>query len=117
MWILRSLARLVIQIVIISAVTILLALILAAVSAGSFHSVARILGIVLGCMLLAMGAIGRGSNVERFSDQGVLQAAWGTIPGFDALRVDAHPEEPRLSAGAALFLSGVVLIALGVTVL
>ena len=115
MWFVRSLARLAVQIVAISVVTILLSLILAAVSAGSFHSDARILAIVLGCMLLAMGGIGRGSNVERFADQGVMQVAWGSIPGFDALK--SHPEEPRLSPGVALFVSGLVLVALGVTIL
>jgi hypothetical protein len=115
MWLVRALARLAIQILVICAVTVVLALILALVSAGSFHSVARILGIVFGCMLLAMGAIGRGSNVERFADQGVMQAAWGTIPGFDAMK--SHPEEPQLAPGPALFVSGLVLLALGVTIL
>lgn len=115
MWLVRALARLGVQIVVISAVTILLALALAAVSAGSFHADARVLGIVFGCMLVAMAGVGRGSNVERFADRGVMQAAWGTIPGFDALK--SHPEEPRLSPGAALFVSGIVLIALGVTIL
>src|SRR5690242_3319782 len=100
MWFVRAMARLAIQIVLISAATILLALILALVSAGSFHADARILGIVFGCMLLAMGAVGRGSNIERFADRGVMQAAWGTIPGFDAFQ--SHPEEPQLSPGAAL---------------
>ena len=114
MWLVRSLSQLALQIVVICVVTILLALILAAVSAGGFHSDARILGIVFGCMLLAMGGIGRGSNVERFADRGVMQAAWGRIPGFDALQ--SHPEEPHLSPGAALFVSGLVLIALGTAV-
>jgi hypothetical protein len=60
-----------------------------------------------------MGGVGRGSNVERFSDQGVMQQVWGTIPGFDALQ--SHPEEPRINPGIVLFVSGLVLVALGVT--
>jgi xanthine/uracil permease len=115
MWLVRALARLVVQIVVISAVTVLLALLLATVSAGSFHSDGRVLGLVFGCMLLAMGGVGRGSNIERFSDQGVMQQVWGTIPGFDALQ--SHPDEPRLNPGIALFLSGLVLVALALTVL
>lgn len=106
--------RLVIRIVVISAVALILAAGLAVLGAGSFEANVRVLAIVLGCVLMAMGAVGRGSNVERFSDQGVMQAAWGTIPGFDALQ--SHPEEPHLSPGAALFLSGLVVVALGVTV-
>ena len=116
MWLVRVLTRLVVQVVLASVVTIVLALLLAVVSAGSFHSDARVLAIVFGCMLLAMGGVGRGSNVERFSDQGVMQQVWGTIPGFDAM-MRSRPDEPRLNPGIVLFLSGLVLVALGVTVL
>jgi uncharacterized membrane protein len=49
-WFLRALARLVLQILVVSAVTIVLALILGALGAGSFHSDARVLAIVFGCM-------------------------------------------------------------------
>jgi hypothetical protein len=47
-------------------------------------------------------------------DQGVTKAAWGTIPGFDALR--PRPEDPKLAPGAVFFSSGLVLIVLGVAV-
>ena len=114
MWVLRELARLVLRIVVIAAVAILLALLLALVSAGTFHSNARILCIVLGCFLLAMAGVGSGSNVERFMDTSVQQAAWGNIPGFDAVR--PRPEDPTLAPGPAFFLSGLVLIAIGVAV-
>jgi hypothetical protein len=112
-WIVRELARLGLRVVVISAVVLVIGAGLALLGAGSFDANARVLGITLGCLLMAMGAVGRGSNIERFSDQGVMQAAWGTIPGFDALQ--SHPEEPHLSPGAALFLSGLVVVALGVT--
>jgi hypothetical protein len=114
-WVVRELARLLIRIAVIVGAALVVAVVLAALGAGSFHGDVRVLDIVLGCVLMAMGAVGRGSNVERFSDQGVMQAAWGKIPGFDALQ--SHPEEPHLAPGAALFLSGLVLVALGVTVL
>lgn len=103
-----------IRVLVITATTAALAGLLALVSAGSFMHDARLLSLALGCLLLAMGGIGRGSNVERFADRGVMQAAWGTIPGFDALR--SHSEEPRLAAGPALVLSGAALIALGIAV-
>jgi hypothetical protein len=114
MWVVRELVRLVLRIAIAAAAALLIALVLAVASAGSFMSDARILCLVLGCMLLAMAGVGRGSNVERFMDQGVTQAAWGTIPGFDALR--PHPEDPKLAPGAVFFSSGLVLIVLGVAV-
>lgn len=97
----------------ISAVALVIASGLALLGAGSFVANARVVGIAVGCILMAMGAVGRGSNIERFSDQGVMQAAWGTIPGFDALQ--SHPEEPHLSPGAALFASGLVVAALAAT--
>ena len=112
-WIVRELARLVVRVAVISAVVLIIGAVLALLGAGGFDANAQVLAIALGCILMAMGAVGRGSNIERFSDQGVMQAAWGTIPGFDALQ--SHPEEPHLSPGAALFLSGLVVVALGVT--
>lgn len=60
--------------------------------------------------------MGRGSNLERFSDYGATRAAWGKIPGFDpSLKVD--PAEPSLSPGAAFFLSGLLLLVFGIAVL
>jgi hypothetical protein len=113
-WVVRELGRLVVRTVVIVGVTLVLAVALAVVGAGGFDRVLRVLAIAFGCLLLGMGAIGRGSNFERFSDQGAMQAAWGKIPGFDALK--SHPDEPHLAPGPALALSGFVLIALGVTV-
>jgi len=85
-------------------------------AAGSAQRAGAITRLAACCMLLAMGGVGRGSNVERFSDQGVMQQVWGTIPGFDAM-MRSRPDEPRLNPGIVLFLSGLVLVALGVTVL
>jgi hypothetical protein len=114
MWVVRELVRLVVRTVVIAAVAILIGGVLAIVSAGDFYSDTRILLIVLGCMLLAMAGVGRGSNVERFMDTGVQQAAWGNIPGFDAIR--ARPEDPSLSPGAAFFFSGLVVVVVGILV-
>jgi hypothetical protein len=114
MWLVRELVKLVVRVIVITVATVALAGVLALVSAGSFMHDARVLSLVFGCMLFAMGGIGRGSNVERFADRGVMQAAWGTIPGFDALQ--SHPEEPHLAAGPALVLSGIALIAIGIAV-
>jgi hypothetical protein len=114
MWVVRELVRLVIRIVVITAVTLGIAALLALVSAGSFERNARILCVIVGCMLLAMAGVGRGSNVERFMDTSVQQMAWGNIPGFDAVR--PRPEDPTLAPGAAFFGSGLALIVIGVAV-
>ena len=114
MWLLRELVRLVLRIALASAIALGAAGILAAVGVDGFVSTARILCIVFGCMLLAMAGVGRGSNMERFMDQGVLQAAWGTIPGFDAMR--PRPEDPTLAPGAVFFCSGIAVIAVGIFV-
>jgi len=114
MWLARELVRLVLRIVLAAAVALGAAGFLAAVGVGGFVPTARILCIVFGCMLLAMAGVGRGSNVERFMDQGVLQAAWGTIPGFDAMR--SRPEDPTLAPGAIFFCAGLVVIAVGVLI-
>ncbi|MGH3049339.1 MAG: hypothetical protein ACRDLK_04205 [Gaiellaceae bacterium] len=112
MWVARELARLLMRIVIGTAVALGIAAILAALSSQSFHSDARVLCIVIGCMLLAMAGIGRGSNVERYMDTSVTRVAWGVIPGFDAFK--RNPEDPTLAPSAAFLCSGVAVIAIGV---
>ncbi len=114
-WIVRELVRLIVRIVVAAAIAAVIAGLLALVSAGSFHSSARILFIIFGCGLLAMAGVGRGSNVERFMDTSVQQVAWGNIPGFDAVR--RHPEDPSLAPGATFFCSGLVLLVIGIAVL
>ncbi|HVU79506.1 MAG TPA: hypothetical protein VHC67_18165 [Gaiellaceae bacterium] len=114
MWILRELARLVLRVAIAAAVTTALAAFLALVGATPFMTAGRILCIVFGCMLLAMAGVGANSNVDRYMDQNVVKVAWGTIPGFDALK--RHPEDPTLAPGAIFFCSGLVVIALGILV-
>jgi hypothetical protein len=113
-WVVRELVRLVVRIAVCVVVALALAGLLAAVSAQGFAFDARILCIVIGCMLLAMAGVGSGSNVERYMDRNVTKVAWGTIPGFDAAK--RNPEDPTLSPGAAFFCSGVVVIVVGVLI-
>lgn len=114
MWIVRELVRLLIRIVVASAVALAIAAILAAAGAQSFQTNARILCITIGCMLLAMAGVGRGSNVERYMDTNVTKIAWGVVPGFDGFK--RHPEDPTLSPGVAFFCSGIAVILLGFAV-
>ena len=114
MWIVRELVRLLIRIVVAAAIALTIAAILAASSTQSFQSDARILCIAIGCILLAMAGVGRGSNVERYMDTNVTKIAWGVIPGFDGFR--RNPEDPTLSPGIAFFCSGIAVILLGIAV-
>lgn len=114
MWIVRELVKLVIRIAVIALVATLLSAGLALVASGGFQHDARIVFVVGGCFLHAIGGVGSGSNLERYMDRGVQQAAWGNIPGFDAVR--SRPEDPSLAPGPAFFVSGLVLIAIGVAV-
>jgi hypothetical protein len=112
MWLARELVRLILRIAVAVAVTTLLAVLLAAVGATPFTTAGRILCIVFGCMLLAMAGVGSGSNIDRYMSQSVLKVAWGTIPGFDAMR--RNPTDPTLAPGAVFFCTGLAVIALGV---
>jgi len=111
-WVARELARLLVRIVVCTAVALGIAAILAAISSQGFHSDARVLCIVIGCMLLAMAGIGRGSNVERYMDTNVTKVAWGVIPGFDGFK--RNPEDPTLAPSAAFLCSGIAVIAIGI---
>lgn len=114
MWVVRELLRLVVRIAVCVAIALGIAAILAAVSSQGFTFDARILCIVIGCMLLAMAGVGSGSNLERYMDTSVTKVAWGVIPGFDASK--RNPEDPTLAPGAAFFCSGLAVIVLGILI-
>lgn len=112
MWLVRELVRLVVRIAVATVVALAIAGLLAAISAHSFETSARILCIVLGCMLLAMAGVGSGSNLERYMDRNASKLALGALPGFNANK--RNPEDPTLSPAAVFVCSGAVLIAIGI---
>jgi hypothetical protein len=79
-WFLRELIRLVEKVVLGFVIALVLAVLWAAVSEHSFSHALYMTTLFLGCALLLMGAIGRGSNLDRSMDAGITQAAWGRIP-------------------------------------
>jgi len=85
MWLVRELVRLVERIVLGFLIALVLAAIWAAVSKHSFTHNLYVTTLSLGCVLLLMGAVGRGSNFDRGMDYSVTQAAWGRIPGVSTL--------------------------------
>jgi hypothetical protein len=109
MWVVRELIRLVEKIVLGFIVALVLAVLWAAVSEHSFSHDLYVTTLTLGCALLVMGAIGRGSNFDRGMDASVTQAAWGRIPGVSTL--NRRGEDPTLNPGIVFVLSGLALLA------
>lgn len=111
----RELVRLATAIVLGAAIALALAAILAVSSVGgSFSTNLRIAFLLVGCVVLAMAGVGRGSNLERYSDSSVTKVLWGTLPGIGVLRTKPSPDERSLTAGAVFVGVAVVLLALGV---
>jgi hypothetical protein len=109
MWLVRELIRLVEKIVLAFVIALALAALWAVVSEHSFSHDLYITTLTIGCALLLMGAIGRGSNFDRGMDFGVTQAAWGRIPGFSSL--ERRGEDPTLNPGVVFVLAGLALLA------
>ena len=109
MWLVRELFRLAEKIVLGFVVALLLAVLWAAVSEHSFSHDLYVTTLTLGCALLLMGAVGRGSNFDRGMDASVTQAVWGRIPGMSTL--NRRGEDPTLNPGIVFVLSGLALLA------
>jgi hypothetical protein len=109
MWVLSELLRLILKIALGFMIALALAALWAAVSEHSFGHDLHITTLIIGGFLLVMGALGRGSNLDRSMDAGVTQAAWGRIPGVSAL--NRHEEDPTLNLGIVFVLTGLSLLA------
>ena len=109
MWLVRELLRLIEKIVLGFLIALALAALWAAVSEHAFSHDLYITTLTLGCALLVMGAIGRGSNFDRGMDASVTQAAWGRIPGVSSL--NRRGEDPTLNPGIIFALTGLALLA------
>src|SRR4051794_20714806 len=114
MWVLRELLRLVEKVLVGIILALAVALVWAAVSQYSFTRNLHITTLVIGGLLIVMGAIGSGSNLDRGMDFGVTQAAWGRIPGVST--TTRTGEDPTLRPGIVLVLTGAALIAFGIFV-
>ena len=115
MWIVRELILLLGRIVGAFLVALLLAVLWAAVSEHAFSHDLYVTTLTVGCALLLMGAIGRGSNFDRGMDASVTQAAWGRIPGVSTL--NRRGEDPTLNPGVVFVATGLALLAFALFVL
>ena len=109
MWVVRELVLLAARILLAFLVALLLATVWATVSEHSFSHDLYVTTLTLGCALLLMGAVGRGSNFDRGMDASVTQAVWGRIPGVSTL--NRRGEDPTLNPGAVFVLAGLALLA------
>jgi hypothetical protein len=109
MWLVRELVRLVVRVVLAFVVALVLAALWAIVSEHSFTHDLYVTTLFVGCALILMGAVGRGSNFDRAMDAGVTQAAWGRIPGVSTL--ERRGEDPTINLGVVFVLAGLALLA------
>ena len=109
MWLARELLRLVERIVIAFLAALAIAASWAALGEHPFSHDLYVTTLTIGCALLLMGAIGRGSNFDRGMDFSITQAALGRIPGVST--ISRRGEDPTLNPGIVLVLSGLALLA------
>ena len=114
MWVFRELLRLVERIAIAFVAAFALAGLWAALSKHGFWLDFRNTCWLVGAFLIAMAGVGRGSNMERYMDSSITQAAWGRVPGVDPLKL--NPEDPTLTPGAVFVGSALVLFVVGALV-
>ena len=115
MWLVRAFAQLVLVTAIVFAIAGAAAGLLAIVSAGEFVDGLRIMTLLIGALLVMMGAAGGGGALSRAADAEARQAALGRLPGIPSW-AETRPEEPMISSGIVFAVSGFALIAVGLLI-
>ena len=111
MWFLREMIRLAERIALAFIVALVIAELRALAVGGDTWRGFKVSCLIIGALLFLMAAIGRNNNFERRLDAGIVEAAWGRIPGVSALH--GNPEDPKLTPGAVLGGAGIALLAVG----
>jgi hypothetical protein len=111
MWVLRELIRLGERIASAFIVALVIAELRAIAVGGDTWRGFKVSCLIIGALLFLMAAIGRNNNFERRLDAGIVEAAWGRIPGVSTLH--GNPEDPKLTPGAVLGGAGIALLAVG----
>jgi len=111
MWVVRELARLLERIVIALVIAIVIAELRALISGGDPMHAFQVSCLVVGAVLILMGAIGRNNNFERRMDYGITEKALGRIPGVST--ISSRPEDPTLTPGAVFVGAGIAMLAIG----
>ena len=111
MWFLREMIRLAERIALAFIVALVIAELRALAIGGDTWRGFKVSCLIIGALLLLMAAIGRNNNFERRLDAGIVEAAWGRIPGVSTLA--RNPEDPTLTPGAVFGGAGLALLAVG----
>jgi hypothetical protein len=108
MWVFRESLRLVERVAIAVLIAIVLAELRTLVAGGELMHTFRISLVIIGALLLAMGAMGPGSSYDRHLS--AVGHYWSQLSGVED---NAPPPGPVLTAGAVFVFSGAAVLALG----
>jgi hypothetical protein len=86
---------------------------LAIVRGGGFVEGLRIMTLLIGALLVIMGTAGGG--LSRAADASARGAMIGRVPGIPSW-AESQSNEPQVSGGAALVVSGLALVAVGLLI-
>lgn len=111
MWVVRESLRLLEKVAIAVLIAVVVAEVRTLASGGDRMHTFQVSLVVVGALLLMMGAMGPGSNYDR--ELTVVGRYWSQRSGVPD---DAPPPGPVLTAGAVFVLSGAAVIALGLLV-
>lgn len=109
MWVLQALIQLVVRVTVALGITLLVALLIALLRGGEFGHSFGIACLVIGCISLLMAPAGN-SPAMRMGVNDPFLASF--VPGVSRY-LGASYGSPQLNPGIVFFLTGVVLIALG----
>ena len=111
MWLLRELLRLLERIFIAVLIAVVLAEVRTLISGGDRMHTFQISLVIVGALLLMMGAAGNDSAYDRYLS--AVGHYWAQRSGVDDSEAQVGPV---LTAGAVFVISGVVVIALGLLI-
>ncbi|MDX6364900.1 MAG: hypothetical protein QOC85_3961 [Streptomyces sp.] len=111
MWVLRESLRLVERVAIAVLIAIVLAELRTLATGGELMRTFRISLVLIGAVLLMLGAVGPGSTYDRHLS--AVGHYWSQLSGVDD---NAPPPGPVLTAGAVFVFSGAAVLALGLFV-
>jgi predicted membrane chloride channel (bestrophin family) len=108
-WVARELLRLLERVVVAVVLAVAVGELWSLTQAGSRTHRLQVSFLIVGAIVVALGAMGGNSSYARYRQ---TRTRWsvgylsGTLPS-------ARPDEPQLAPGAVLFLSGAVVLVLG----
>jgi hypothetical protein len=109
-WVVRALARMALTVAVVLAIAAAASALLALVRGGGFVDDLQTMTLLVGALLVVMGTAGGG--LSRAADASARGAMIGRVPGIPSW-AESQSNEPQVSGGATLVVSGLALIVLG----